>query len=46
MAIDTNPLTPQGDENKPNTVGLGEYKDIDLIVELESRGYYVRFKVS
>lgn len=28
--------------NMPNTVGLGEYTDEDLISEIESRGYYVR----
>ena len=27
--------------SKPNTVGLGEYKDDDLVSELESRGYII-----
>lgn len=30
---------------KPNTIGLAEYKDIDLIAELNNRGYEVREKI-
>lgn len=27
--------------SKPNTVGLGEYSDEDLIAELNERGYQI-----